>query len=416
MFVILYDTLETDEDRWTHGKLVNYNQPNPAESLISNWLIQNPQRVNLGRIGFWFGDNANITEANLSKQSQTLDLYSGIITSKFTVLGSEVSVSTSADPNSDTVSIEVESDLFKSGQLGIFFDHPYPIAQKFDAPFVGVWNASSKHTTTLQQSGNKAQISHDMDTTTYYMAIEWQGKGSITGPLPSSHRYILRPSSRNSDSLSLSVNFSPKPIRSVPKPISIARSSTKWWSNYWESGAFIDLTHTKSPNATELQRRIILSQYLLAINEAGHDPPQESGLVNNGWYGKFHMEMVLWHSAQWARWGKWEIFNRAIPGVYERFLASSLDRAREMGWKGAKWGKMSDPTGRSAPGEINSLLIWQQPHPFYFAELEWRAFPTRKTLRKWDELLTRSAEFMADFAWWNETAGMCFLFLPQFRG
>ncbi|KAG4412693.1 hypothetical protein IFR04_014158 [Cadophora malorum] len=395
----------TGLDWWTHGKLVNYNQPNPAESLISNWLIQNPQRVNLGRIGFWFGDNANITEANLSKQSQTLDLYSGIITSKFTVLGSEVSVSTSADPNSDTVSIEVESDLFKSGQLGIFFDHPYPIAQKFDAPFVGVWNASSKHTTTLQQSGNKAQISHDMDTTTYYMAIEWQGKGSITGPLPSSHRYILRPSSRNSDSLSLSVNFSPKPIRSVPKPISIARSSTKWWSNYWESGAFIDLTHTKSPNATELQRRIILSQYLLAINEAGHDPPQESGLVNNGWYGKFHMEMVLWHSAQWARWGKWEIFNRAIPGVYERFLASSLDRAREMGWKGAKWGKMSDPTGRSAPGEINSLLIWQQPHPFYFAELEWRAFPTRKTLRKWDELLTRSAEFMADFAWWNETAG-----------
>jgi hypothetical protein len=30
---------------------------------------------------------------------------------------------------------------------------------------------------------------------------------------------------------------------------------------------------------------------------------------------------------------------------------------------------MTDPTGRSTTGEINSLLIWQQPHPLYFAEL-----------------------------------------------
>jgi hypothetical protein len=66
---------------------------------------------------------------------------------------------------------------------------------------------------------------------------------------------------------------------------------------------------------------------------------------------------------------------------------------------------MSDPTGRSAPGEINSLLIWQQPHPFYFAEMEYKAFPNRQKLEKWDKILTESAEFMTSFAWWNTSTG-----------
>ena len=52
----------------------------------------------------------------------------------------------------------------------------------------------------------------------------------------------------------------------------------------------------------ELERRIVLSQYLLAVNEAGSLPPQESGLVNNGWNGKFHMEMYWWHAAHYALW------------------------------------------------------------------------------------------------------------------
>lgn len=48
---------------------------------------------------------------------------------------------------------------------------------------------------------------------------------------------------------------------------------------------------TGSAEAKELQRRTILSQYLLAVNSASDFPPQESGLVNNGWYGKFHVSL-----------------------------------------------------------------------------------------------------------------------------
>jgi hypothetical protein len=67
---------------------------------------------------------------------------------------------------------------------------------------------------------------------------------------------------------------------------------------------------------------------------------------------------------------------------------------------------MSDPSGRSVPGEINSLLIWRQLHPFDFAEMEYREFPTSTTLGKWDQILTQTAEFITSFAWWNSTTGV----------
>ncbi|RDL36534.1 Uncharacterized protein BP5553_05886 [Venustampulla echinocandica] len=406
----------TGLDWWTHGRLVKYSQPNSAEPEISNWLIQNPQRINLGRIGFWFGsDHVDITESDLSEKLQTLDLYSGIISSQFTVLGSKVTIKTSADPDSDTVAIQIQSDLIKKGQLGVFFDYPYPDRNKFDAPFVGVWNASSLHTTSLQQSRSQAQISHDIDATTYYTNIYWDGEGCISDASKGTHRYVLQANPSHDSTLELTVNYSPKRGQRFEDDAgSVVRSSAKWWREYWEDGAFIDLTGTKDTKATELQRRIILSQYLLAVNEAGRDPPQESGLVNNGWYGKFHMEMVLWHLLQWARWGKWSLLDRSIPHVYDRFLPTSIERARDMGYKGARWGKMSDPTGRSAPGEINSLLIWQQPHPFYFAEVEYRAFPSPETLKKWDKVLTESAEYMVSFAWWNSSTNVFDLGAPMY--
>ena len=63
----------------------------------------------------------------------------------------------------------------------------------------------------------------------------------------------------------------------------------------------------------ELERRIVLSQYLTAIQCAGSMPPQETGLTCNSWYGKFHLEMHYWHAAHFAAWGR--------PALLERSLA-----------------------------------------------------------------------------------------------
>ncbi|KAL7623886.1 hypothetical protein AAE478_005442 [Parahypoxylon ruwenzoriense] len=402
----------TGLDWWTHGRLVNYNQPNPAQKDISNWLIQNPQRVNLGKIGFSFNGDY-VTEEGLENKSQILDLWTGKISSSFTYDGVPVEVETWADSSSDTIGIVVESELFSTESLSIFFEFPLPTRNKFDAPFVGVFNATDQHATVLERGENTATIRHVIDATSYYVAVACDSNAEISGPVNGTHRYILRPS-QEAKRIELSVSFSPTGDTNIPSLGEITEASTMWWESFWESGAFIDLSKAKSPNATELLRRTILSQYLTAVNSASSLPPQESGLVNNGWYGKFHLEMILWHSLQLARWNQFPLLWRSVPNIYSQYLDSSINRARLQGYDGARWGKMTDPTGRSAPGEINSLLIWQQPHPMYFAELEYRSFPNEMTLKSWDSILTSTADFMASYAFFNESTGYYDLGPPMY--
>ena len=53
----------------------------------------------------------------------------------------------------------------------------------------------------------------------------------------------------------------------------------------------------------------------------------------------------------------------------------------------------------------NALLAWQQPHPMFFAELEYRVRPNRATLQKWRTVLAETAEFMASYAVRNPETG-----------
>lgn len=119
------------------------------------------------------------------------------------------------------------------------------------------------------------------------------------------------------------------------------------------------------------------------------------------------MEMVFWHMAHWALWNNWDLVSGA-GNTYSKFLKTSLQRAQvQQGFhSGARWSKMTDPYGRSAPGEINELLIWQQPHPLVFAEYEYRATGSRDTLTKWQDVVNETANWMADFAWFNTSTGV----------
>ena len=127
--------------------------------------------------------------------------------------------------------------------------------------------------------------------------------------------------------------------------------------------------------------------------------------------------MPVWHNMHYFLWGKPRYLSNMLPGMYESFLATSLERASDMGYNGSRWGKMTDPSGRSAPGEINSLLIWQQPHPMFFADQEYRMASEggkKAVLEKWDNILHFSADYMASFAWWNESASWYDLGPPMY--
>ena len=231
-------------------------------------------------------------------------------------------------------------------------------------------------------------------------AVYGENEPVAIGAADPAHRFAVRPGP-GATTLAVVVEFSPKPPPdSPPDAAATFAACERHWPAFWSSGGAIDLSASTDPRWPELERRIVLSQYLLAVNEAGDRPPQESGLVNTGWFGKFHMEMYWWHAAHYALWDRWPLLDRSL-GVYDRFLPSARDRAERQGYRGARWTKMTGPDGRNSPFITNALLVWQQPHPMFFAELDYRAHPTPATLAEWRDVLFATADFMASYASWD---------------
>ncbi|THH17924.1 hypothetical protein EW146_g2969 [Bondarzewia mesenterica] len=419
-----------------HGRLVRYDFGS-NDSMIEQWLTANPNRVNLGRIGLVLleegEDRREVVDGDVTKAKQQLDLWTGKLWSQFLLDGTSVSVETVCAQEDDMIGITISSPLLEQGRLGIFLDFPWNDgSKKFSAPFVGVFNSTNNHTTSLETGkglrlGARAQITHSMDTETFLTTVGGDAF-TIRRDSPRTHRYTIRPivsSATSNGRFALSVGYSTTGIvhKEVPAVENVIHSSVETWQEYWSRAGFLDLiTGSTDPRADELQRRVVLSRYLMRVNEAGDTPPQESGLVNDGWYGKFHMEMYFWHSAHWALWCNWDLLRRS-SSVYADFLTTSLARAQiQQGWaSGARWPKMTDPSGRSSPGEINNLLIWEQPHPLVFAEYERRAAAgkndrnaERRVLEKWKDVIRATADWMAVFAWWNPSTEVYDLGPPMF--
>ncbi|TGJ88068.1 hypothetical protein E0Z10_g682 [Xylaria hypoxylon] len=404
----------------THGRNVSYDLPDPDLPGASQWLIGNPNRINLGRIGLKY-KGVTLSAERISDPVQELNIWNGVITSTFNVDGETVEVITQGDFESDSVAFRIESELVASGFLEVELDFPYPpihtTKYKYEV-FIGVYDFPLNHSTAIVESKDvgASHIQHQLQETGYFVNIRWPSEqpltltrnepaGSIT---TTAHRYTLSKAHNSFDgAIEFSANFAPENQR-VDLPDAIRRRNPLGWNQYWRRGGFVDVTSSPSPKADELQRRIILSQYHVRVNSAAiGQSPQESGLMTNGWYGKFHMEQVLWHNAHWCTWGREEHFDNIFPELYETFLPSSIARAKAMGWEGARHvlTLITSYARRSSPGGINGLLLWQQPHAMYLAELRYQISPTKETLERWDRVLTATADYMASYAWFNETSG-----------
>lgn len=251
--------------------------------------------MNLARIGLKFPFNPTIDSSVLSNVRQELHLYVGLITSTFTILNKTVLVTTQGDFESDAVSITVTSDLIQSGDLEVFFDFPYPpihsTTYKYEV-FAGSYAFPLNHTTSLESAKTSAHVYHEMQATKYYTNVAWTSGLSFTRDEPvgstniTAHRYTLAPvKAKFTKSIAFTSQFGFE--KTTPEsPLTLSVRNGIAWAKYWEEGGFVDLTSSSNPAASELQRRIILSMYHVRVNSAGKNPPQESGLMNNGWYGK----------------------------------------------------------------------------------------------------------------------------------
>lgn len=386
----------------THGKKIAYELRNPDQPELSEWLTKNPHRYNLGRIGFRLlrEDGTEAREIDLGNAWQEIDLWTGVVYSRFELNRKEVKVRTVCHPDKDMIGVSIESELLNDGNMSIYLDFPYPDGRYFKH-YIGRYDTISGHTSTFEKlAPNSVRIARTMDDTHYYATLDWTGPATFSRESEKAHTFLLQP--RHTSTFSFTCCFSPEPVADVTESVaSIERKSAASWEKYWRSGAAVDLSGSKDPRWLELERRIVLSQYLMRANESGLFPPQESGLVNNGWFGRFHFEMIWWHGVHYGLWNRMECFDNYL-NVYKDFMPKALERAKSEGRSGARWPKCTGNFNREWPGSAHAYLIWHEPHPIYFAEMQYRQKPVPETLEKWKDVVLNTADYMADYLFYDK--------------
>ena len=386
----------------TYGKNIPYLLFDSNHEEISSWLRWNPHKVNLGRLGFVLikADGTAAVEKDLDNALQHVNIWTGLVSSEFVLEGKKVKVRTSCDPQEDMIAVSVESELLSEGRLRLFLEFPATYDKSMQK-FVGDFSIEDGHTSSygpIPAPRKGWAVSHSYNDLSYKVFIE--SSSDLKCIRERTHRYVLVPDA--SDRFEFTAHFTKAGMIPQKSVAVVEKDYADSWERYWMSGAAVDFSGSRDTRWKELERRVVLSQYVMRLNECGPFPPQESGLVNNGWYGRYHWEMIWWHCAHWQMWNRMDCFNSYL-GIYNDFLQGACERAQNEGRKGAKWPKCTGADiNREWPAIAHALLCWQQPHPIYFAEQDYRTNPTRETLEKWKDVVIATADYMADYLFWDK--------------
>ncbi|MEO6231010.1 MAG: hypothetical protein ABJB11_03650 [Ferruginibacter sp.] len=380
---------------------VQVNKPE-LNKKTSDYFRQNLHRLQLGNIGLeiYKKDGLLYDLADVKNIHQTLNMWNGDITSRFTVENLPVEVITYCHQQQDLIAVKITSPLIQLKRIKVRLRLPYPTGGWSDVG--NNWNDDEKHTTTIiQQKTNRVVFKHQLDTNKYYITTQWNGIAALHKK--SAHYYTVDPSVANS--FEISFRFSEAPVKvMLPSFATTASNNKTQWPAFWKTGAAVDFSGSSDRRAIELERRVVLSQYLTRIQSAGNNPPQETGLTYNSWYGKPHMEMHWWHTLHFGLWGRMSLMEKSLDW-YKRAAAGGREIARRQGYAGIRWQKMTDNDGREVPSSIGAFLIWQQPHFIYFTELAYRDHKDLATLNKYKDLVFATADFMASFPYYDSAKG-----------
>ena len=376
------------DDRPGHGNrtipyLVNCTGHN--DPRLCHYWYNFPVRTSLGQLAFATAQplanwdravhTAPLRLETIRNSTQDLDLYTGVLSSNFSVGEHRVRVTTVADDRStDSVALRFTSPTALALTVKLTFCAPgtVPIGTHTVGNTTYPGNGGNQacdwlqpdesHTTSQvsvgdSASGSRLDLARKLDFDEYSVScVASSGSWVRTGP----HAFALSlPGSsaaaeQDERTVSVSCRFAlgccvgtalpktPTWLSEQPVPAfgeAFARSVASARS-FWEHGAFIDLAgNTSDPRAHELERLVVQSMSLLRTMETGAAPPQEAGLLFNSWSGKHHQEMRMWHQAWLPVWGRPELLDRSWEWFLQN-LPNATSEARRQGYPGARFHKM----------------------------------------------------------------------------
>jgi protein-glucosylgalactosylhydroxylysine glucosidase len=97
------------------------------KEAATDYYRANPHRIHLGHFGFRIQLKTGqlASPIDIKEIHQTLNPYTGVIFSTFSVEGIAVKVWTISDPKADVIYAKVQSDLLKQGRLHFQLDFPF---------------------------------------------------------------------------------------------------------------------------------------------------------------------------------------------------------------------------------------------------------------------------------------------------
>jgi hypothetical protein len=404
--------------------------PNKQGSPAGDWLRRNPRQHPLGQLSLEWSDGTKIKTEELTDIEQTLDLWTGIITSKYKLRGVPVVITTAAHPQIDFLNVRMESALLKQDKLRVKLAFPRghdPAVKNTPGLDWSPEGHQSNHQT--PELGGLDYVQRKIPGGEYSVGVtvpliqdDEFAEGGFKPVTP--HQFVLGSSAGNEGKLEFGVwFFSEKTAEDVTQKLeagklgsrsltkgSVESASTAYWASFWRSGAAVDFTGSTNPLAKKMEERIILSRYLTAVQCVGDVPPQESGLTCITWYGKHHTEMVWWHTAHFVLWGQPVMAQRNLDWFLGQ-LPNARARAAEHGLKGARWAKMVGADGRESPGG-NPFIFWNQPHPVYLADLILRQSPSPENFAKYRPLVFETAECLVSMLKFDAKRGQYVLGPP----
>jgi protein-glucosylgalactosylhydroxylysine glucosidase len=254
---------------------VPYATSSKGQKEAFNWLRQNPHRLHLGRIGLDISlqDGRKAQREAIEDIEQRLNLWEGILESSFSLEDQEVKTIACCHPERDLLAFWIKSDLLAAGKIKIAIDFPYGSPNKNAAD----WTKDEKHSTeVVKWNKNSLELMRILDEDKYFLQISFSKNGRVIRKGRNS--FVIENTGEEGE-LDFTCSFTPVPGRgTIPSFYETAASSKKHWESFWMKGGAVELSESSDKRALELERRIVLSQYLTAIQCGGSLPPRKRDL------------------------------------------------------------------------------------------------------------------------------------------
>lgn len=212
-------TLADANRDFTHPDGSVHGYPTISRSEAGQWLRRNPRIHPLGQVALdWQKpDGSAFAPSDVHDLAQRLDLWRGVVESRYTLDGRAVSVTTACRPDEDTVLIRIESALVADGVLGVRLAFPAGHDLRVNHTPGYDWSRPDAHRSELVDA---TRIERRVADLTYRVNLS-----RPAAPVPGApHTFLVR-AEAGRRVLELTVNFA-RDTRSPPPAISNSSRAT----------------------------------------------------------------------------------------------------------------------------------------------------------------------------------------------